>query len=784
MKENKWLFLLVCFSVALISLNAFSDSSKVIAQPVQANIVTHQSWFLNWFNNVKTFFGIHQTIRNICSGDTIRPVIVDDSSNPALQMDSYAPMSPWLLFGQADIAVDQPIKIKFSKVMSMASINNDTIKLYEGYMEDQSKLVDTKIEYAASENMVTITPVNKLKYATNYSLHIGGEKEYVGFNDWYTDTKLVVKDLCGNSLLYKTAMNFRTICSKDETDAGCGGNCGSKCTINKKCKNGSDCESNLCYEGYCQTVASICSNSKLDEQYESDLDCGGQCSNKCDVNRKCANPSDCKSNICQNGYCQIKNIGETCSNDYECSSYNCQNHVCNLAKDVLSEYNKMLTSPKINSAIGTLAAPEINYLSSKIFELEAGNITDYDSICYTTGLDKNTKRLIWLKHVALSIYVDRNNIVPWKLTNYSQTDLNTILSYDPYHIDSLLCEDIPPYQKAILLKSGYLNQTFSQLDFVQASIYRLRTEGWIHVSSYGGEAFYEWKLQGWNDYPDLNRMFFSTLDGFKTSASWVTSFFMVSLSRAFNISARVELESDNLPHNFYCFPTINVCYDGDRSAYVTVPHPSVENSWYSYSTINNWKSESVQQSSCEQTKLDIENIEKDLPEGKYDMYFNLCHHYHSSGLISELTDSDTIGCYSQLEIANHQKMLDVENKCKPFPDLGEMVYDFKDINGVFKLYPFDIIIGFPSNTENQNIGIKFIGIDNKFKSGALPMFQVVKRNFKPDGTPAFSQIKTLESQGFVNEPSLNINFEIIGFGTEYYGVIPVPFVKIKIVKLP
>jgi hypothetical protein len=94
--------------------------------------------------------------------------------------------------------------------------------------------------------------------------------------------------------------------NQDETDIDCGGICATnfnfKCSVGNSCLQNNDCSSNLCKNNVCAYV-DLCSNGVKDPS-ETDVDCGGVCSNKCNLNEGCNIKDDCKGNlICENGLC-------------------------------------------------------------------------------------------------------------------------------------------------------------------------------------------------------------------------------------------------------------------------------------------------------------------------------------------------------------------------------------------------------------------------------------------------------------------------------------------------
>ena len=97
-----------------------------------------------------------------------------------------------------------------------------------------------------------------------------------------------------------------------ETDLDCGGSC-TRCDDGKKCKSGTDCESNTCAEGLC---AQPTCTDKMKDGKETDLDCGGTCS-PCADGKGCAFASDCASGVCAAGICQASTCNDSVNNGSE-----------------------------------------------------------------------------------------------------------------------------------------------------------------------------------------------------------------------------------------------------------------------------------------------------------------------------------------------------------------------------------------------------------------------------------------------------------------------------------
>jgi hypothetical protein len=82
-----------------------------------------------------------------------------------------------------------------------------------------------------------------------------------------------------------------------ETDTDCGGSCTTKCADTKKCLVGADCVSLNC-DGAAKTCTAAACNDVLKNGNETDVDCGGSCTTKCDESKKCLVNADCKSGVC------------------------------------------------------------------------------------------------------------------------------------------------------------------------------------------------------------------------------------------------------------------------------------------------------------------------------------------------------------------------------------------------------------------------------------------------------------------------------------------------------
>jgi hypothetical protein len=133
----------------------------------------------------------------------------------------------------------------------------------------------------------------------------------------------------------------------DETDVDCGGSC-TPCVTGKSCKVGGDCESHVCTGGTC--IAPSCGD-KVQNEEETDVDCGGGHCPGCSAGKRCEVGTDCKSGVCTGGTCQATckdgekdgmetavdcggpacpgcAAGKMCAEGRDCESGVCQAEVC------------------------------------------------------------------------------------------------------------------------------------------------------------------------------------------------------------------------------------------------------------------------------------------------------------------------------------------------------------------------------------------------------------------------------------------------------------------------
>jgi hypothetical protein len=118
------------------------------------------------------------------------------------------------------------------------------------------------------------------------------------------------------SMAPTNAPSFPTSCSNTkrdgtETDVDCGGPFCGKCAGGKVCDTNADCTTDLCTNQRCVQPPSAaptsmptteiqfkCSNGDHNGDTESDVDCGGLCTQKCALGKNCETAGDCESGYC------------------------------------------------------------------------------------------------------------------------------------------------------------------------------------------------------------------------------------------------------------------------------------------------------------------------------------------------------------------------------------------------------------------------------------------------------------------------------------------------------
>jgi hypothetical protein len=113
------------------------------------------------------------------------------------------------------------------------------------------------------------------------------------FEPWNKEWELFSKSWTFPGLGYCLPLCKNLAKEPAESDVDCGGPC-SQCAIGKSCRKNSDCARGFCSGGRCGSNS--CTDGVRDNG-ESDVDCGGSCS-KCVDGKECRSGADCASGFC------------------------------------------------------------------------------------------------------------------------------------------------------------------------------------------------------------------------------------------------------------------------------------------------------------------------------------------------------------------------------------------------------------------------------------------------------------------------------------------------------
>ncbi len=118
----------------------------------------------------------------------------------------------------------------------------------------------------------------------------------------------------------------------DETDVDCGGSCSAGCGVGEGCGGAQDCETQICDEdGTCQGPGGCDDGMQGDD--ESDADCGGACGSTCPVDGECEDFLDCEELVCDtDGECAAPNCEDGAPNGDE-TDVDCGGPLCDPCAD-------------------------------------------------------------------------------------------------------------------------------------------------------------------------------------------------------------------------------------------------------------------------------------------------------------------------------------------------------------------------------------------------------------------------------------------------------------------
>ena len=231
----------------------------------------------------------------------------------------------------------------------------------------------------------------------------------------------------------------------------------------------------------------------------------------------------------------------------------------------VSGYIDLLENPRVRNAIESnsniILGDYDTLLLSKVADLETGNTDSWNTHRQSDPWTQEELREVFLQKVALSLYVEVNNLVPWSFLDYSDEDLELLLgdSFYTYWFPFYLM-----YNNNPLIPFGYANE-MSELypsslivtgkDLLYLIVVRMRDEGWKHVSASENisELCMDEGLWGGN-------FDFTCTEAVRRGTSGLTPSFISSILQTYNIPTK---QVDFSGHGGMIFPTLNLSMDGD-----------------------------------------------------------------------------------------------------------------------------------------------------------------------------------------------------------------------------
>ena len=133
--------------------------------------------------------------------------------------------------------------------------------------------------------------------------------------------------------------------NQDETDVDCGGSICPTCDDGEMCTVGTDCTSGVCDPGTNTCTPPTCMDNVMNQD-ETDVDCGGSTCPACPDGDMCLVPTDCTSGVCDGGTltCAARTCTDGVQNqdetDVDCGGASCPGcdtgEMCNIGSDCLN----------------------------------------------------------------------------------------------------------------------------------------------------------------------------------------------------------------------------------------------------------------------------------------------------------------------------------------------------------------------------------------------------------------------------------------------------------------
>ena len=231
-------------------------------------------------------------------------------------------------------------------------------------------------------------------------------------------------------------------------------------------------------------------------------------------------------------------------------------------------YDALLSNPRVTDAIETNPFIEpgfyLGFLRMKIDQLESRQTESWNDYRHPQPHTDQELAEVILQKVALSLYIDVNELVPWRLLDYDDDNLRVVLgdafsetSSSPFWEWFILFNLNPlvPFAYAQRLRTLYPDDTIdSAKDLLDLTIIKMRDDGWVHRGS-GYRYDSDCAEIGYLGFVD-----FECAGVAKKGASGLTPVFIYSVLHAQNIPSHNILW---FRHGGIEFPSLGLTMDGD-----------------------------------------------------------------------------------------------------------------------------------------------------------------------------------------------------------------------------
>ena len=236
--------------------------------------------------------------------------------------------------------------------------------------------------------------------------------------------------------------------------------------------------------------------------------------------------------------------------------------------DAGDPYGALLSNPRVTDAIETnpyiQRGTYLDFLLMKIDQLETGQTESWDDYRHPVPHTDQEIGEVILQKVALSLYVEVNELVPWSLFDYDDESLRVVLgdafsekSSSPYWWWYMLFNMNPlvPHAWGNSLRLLYPDHPIdSPKDLLDLTIIRMRDDGWTHRGS--GFSYESACAEiGYMQFTD-----FECAELVKKGASGLTPVFIYSVLHAQNVPSRLIAW---FGHGGIEFPSLGIGMDGD-----------------------------------------------------------------------------------------------------------------------------------------------------------------------------------------------------------------------------